>query len=114
VPTGGQTPLAAGIDTALELATSPANHRSGHRPLLVLITDGRATAALDGDPIARARQAAATVRRRGVDAVVVDAEDGMGRLGLAAELAELMGARYLRLSELTAAALESALREVIA
>jgi magnesium chelatase subunit D len=113
LPTGGRTPLAVGIDSALELATSPANLRSGHRPLLVLVTDGRATAAVDGDPIARARQAAAAVRRRGVDAVVVDAEDGVGRLGLASELAELMGARCLRLGELTAAALESALREVI-
>jgi magnesium chelatase subunit D len=113
LPTGGQTPLAAGIDVALELATSPANHRSGHHPLLVLITDGRATASVDGDPIGRAREAAAAVLRRGVDAVVVDAEDGHGRLGLAIELAELMGARYLKLAELTAGALERTLREVI-
>jgi magnesium chelatase subunit D len=114
LPIGGQTPLAAGIDSALELATSPASVRSGHRPLLVVVTDGRATAPGDGDPIRRARQAAAAVRRRGVDAVVVDAEDGVGRLGLANDLAEIMGARYLCLAELTAGALEGALREVIA
>jgi magnesium chelatase subunit D len=113
VPTGGQTPLAAGIDAALELATSPATHGSGHRPLLVVITDGRATASGDGDPIAQARQAAANVRRRGVDAVVVDAEDGRSRVGLAAELADLMGARYLQLTELTASALELALRDAV-
>src|SRR5262249_9063966 len=108
LPTGGQTPLAAGIDCALELATSPANLRSGHRPLLVLVPAGRATAPVDGDPVARARQAAAMVRRGGVDAFVIDAEDGVGRLRLASELAELMGARYLRLSEVSAGALEGA------
>jgi magnesium chelatase subunit D len=113
VPTGGRTPLAAGIEASLELATSPANCGSEHRPLLVLVTDGRATAAVDVDPIAAARRAAAMVRHRGVDAVVVDAEDGTGRLGLAAELAEEMGARCLRLSELSAGVLEHALREVI-
>jgi len=113
LPTGGRTPLAAGIDAALAVATSPANCGSGHRPLLVLVSDGRATAALDGDPVVAARRAAATVRTSRVDAVVVDAEDGAGRLGLAAEIAEEMGARYLRLAELSAGALEHALREVI-
>lgn len=114
LPTGGRTPLAAGIDAALGLATSPANRGSGQRPLLVLVSDGRATAARDGDPVAAARRAAATVRSRRVDAVVVDAEEGSGRLGLAAELADEMGARYLGLADLSARALEHALREVIA
>jgi magnesium chelatase subunit D len=112
--TGGRTPLAAGIDAALDLATSPANRGSGHRPLLVLVSDGRATAPADGDPFTAACHAAAAVRRRGVDAVVVDAEDGAGRLGLARDLADEMGARYLRLAEVSAGALERALREVIA
>jgi magnesium chelatase subunit D len=97
----------------LDVATSPANRGSGQRPLLVLVSDGRATAALDGDPVAAARRAAATVRTRRVDAVVVDAEDGAGRLGLAEEIADEMGARYLRLAELSAGALEHALREVV-
>jgi magnesium chelatase subunit D len=99
LPTGGKTPLAAGIHAALTLAQHPAD-----RPLLVLISDGRATAGPDGvDPLVAAKEAAAEVRRRSVPAVVVDAEDGPARLGLAAELAEAMGARYLTLSQLSAA-----------
>ena len=98
LPTGGRTPLAAGIHAALGLAQHPAD-----RPLLVLVSDGRATAAPDGqDPMVAAKEAAAEVRRRNVPAVVVDAEDGPTRLGLAAELAEAMGARYLTLPELSA------------
>ena len=54
------------------------------------------------------------MRARGVDTVVVDAETGSARLGLAAEIAGAMGARYLRLAELSAGALEHALREVTA
>ena len=101
LPTGGRTPLAAGITTALALAQHPAD-----RPLLVLVSDGRATAAPEGvDPLVAAKEAAAAVRRRGVPAVVVDAEDGHTRLGLAAELAEAMGARYLTLPQFTAASL---------
>ena len=42
LPTGGRTPLAAGILAALDLATAP-GRSAAHRPLLVLFTDGRAT-----------------------------------------------------------------------
>ena len=108
LPTGGRTPLAAGIDAALDVATSPANRGSGHRPLLVLVSDGRATAAPRRRPVGGGATAAATVRSRGVDAVVVDAEAGAGRLGLAEEIADAMGARHLPLAELSAGALEHA------
>ncbi len=53
-------------------------------------------------PLVAAKEAAAEVRRRGVPAVVVDAEDGHTRLGLAAELADAMGAPCLTLSQLNA------------
>jgi len=90
--TGGRTPLAAGIAAALEVAGGA--RRSGHRPVVVLITDGRATAGPPGaDPLEAALAVAGEVRRAGVRAVVIDAEDGPTRLGLAAELAENMGAR---------------------
>jgi Mg-chelatase subunit ChlD len=54
--------------------------------------------------------AAAEVRRRGVDALVVDVEGDSGRLGLAVELAEHMGARYVRLEEVTPGAVEEVVR----
>ncbi|HEX3542377.1 MAG TPA: AAA family ATPase [Acidimicrobiales bacterium] len=119
LPTGGRTPLAAGIGAALDVATAAGGPSAAHRPLLVLVTDGRATAAglgagagLDEDPLAAALAAADAVRRRRVSAVVVDAEDGPTRLGLARSLAEAMGARYLTLPELTAGALDAAVRAV--
>jgi magnesium chelatase subunit D len=109
LPTGGETPLAAGIDAALDVA-----HLHGSEvlhPLVVLVTDGRATAG--ADPWGQALSAAAHVARRAVPAVVVDVEDGTGpRLGLAAELAIAMGARHLPLPQLSAGRLESALRSL--
>jgi magnesium chelatase subunit D len=80
--------------------------------LLVVITDGRATAAPDPmiDPMEAAHAAAALVRRRQISAVVIDAEDGPIRLGLAGELALTMGARYLTVPELSAGALDTAVR----
>jgi magnesium chelatase subunit D len=106
--TGGRTPLAQGIATALGVAATAS--RDGLRPLIVLLTDGRATAAPVGEnPLEAALAAAAAVRRSGVDGLVVDCEDGAGALGLARELAEAMGARY----EVVPALTDAALRELI-
>jgi magnesium chelatase subunit D len=112
LPTGGRTPLAEGIEAALTVAAAPAT--TGHRPLLVLVTDGRATAAPPGrDPVVAALAAAAGVRQRGIPAVVVDVEAGPTRLGLAGRVAEAMGAPCLTLGELSAAALTAVVREAV-
>jgi magnesium chelatase subunit D len=120
LPTGGRTPLAAGLSTALGVATAP-GRAATHRPLLVLITDGRATAGPPGiDPVSAAVAAAAQARRAGVDSVVIDVEDtgpsaGPPRLGLglARQLADHMGARHLRLAELTSAGVQHAVRAAL-
>ncbi|HWC37325.1 MAG TPA: VWA domain-containing protein, partial [Acidimicrobiales bacterium] len=110
--TGGRTPLAAGIGTALQVAERA---RSGsYQPLVVLVSDGRATAAPAGvDAVTAAQDAAVAMRRRGVAAVVVDAEEGAVRLGLARPLAEAMGARYLTVAELSAGTLAGAVRSAL-
>ncbi len=107
LPTGGETPLADGIRVAADLATQSAT--PALRPLLVLVTDGRATAG--HNPLDDALTAAAAVARRSLPAVLVDVErPGPGALGLAPQLAAVMAARLLSLPELTAGTLESALR----
>lgn len=108
--TGGRTPLAAGIGTALDVARSA--NRSGHRPVIVVVSDGRATAGPGGrDPVEAALHAADQVRRSGVAAVVVDAEDGPTRLGLAGTLAAAMGARLVPAAELSGDAIAEAVRQ---
>jgi magnesium chelatase subunit D len=110
VATGGRTPLAAGIIAAADVAERP-GPLTGHQPLLVLVTDGRATAAAGGhDPLAAALVAAVDVRRRGIRSVVLDAEDGATRLGLARGIAESMGAEYRRVGQLTSGAVVDAVR----
>jgi magnesium chelatase subunit D len=99
LPTGGRTPLAAGLEKAAEVIARERSREKERRPLVVVLTDGRATAGPDP------RGAAAGLRRLGVSSVVVDTEEGHVRLGMAGALAEAMGARHLRLEELRAEAL---------
>ena len=110
IGTGGRTPLGEGIRAALAVATS---RRPGaeYAPLLVVVTDGRATFSARGtDPWIDAEAAAAQVASAGVPAIVVDVEDVEGhtskvRLGLAPRLAQRMGAACVAIDAMSADAL---------
>ncbi|WP_432892682.1 magnesium chelatase subunit D family protein [Kribbella sp. CA-245084] len=101
LPTGGRTPLAEGLLQVAEVLRIAAIRDPRRRPLLVLVTDGRAT---HGDnAFARARQSAGWLAERGIATVVVDCEPHRGvRLGLAGELAADLGAEYLDLGDVAA------------
>jgi len=110
--TGGRTPLGEGIVRALEVCQSPAT--AAYAPVLVLVSDGRATLGPPGiDPVDAARLAARRVAAAGVTAVVVDVESDEMPLGLAGELAEEMGARYVRAGRPTAEGLDRLVRSLI-
>ncbi|WP_350276809.1 putative cobaltochelatase [Kribbella sp. HUAS MG21] len=101
LPTGGRTPLAEGLLQAAEVLRIAAIRDPRRRPLLVLVTDGRAT--YGDNAFARARQAAGWLAQHGIATVVVDCEPRRGlRLGLAAELAADLGAEYLDLGDVAA------------
>lgn len=99
LPTGGRTPVAAGLEKAVEVIHREHLREKERRPLVVLLTDGRST--FGPDP----RRAAEKMKKLGAAVIVVDTEDGPVRLGMASGLADVMGARCLRLEELRADAL---------
>ncbi len=99
IRTGGKTPLAAGLLKAREVVRVERVRDPHRRPMLVLLTDGRATGSADALP--RARTAAALLARENLTSIVVDCERGMIRLGLAAELAHALRGVTVRLAELT-------------
>ncbi|WP_119067113.1 magnesium chelatase subunit D family protein [Rubrobacter indicoceani] len=99
LPTGGRTPIASGLEKALEVILREGRRDPSRAPLLVFLTDGRAT---DGRPT---DDVAARFHRAGVTSVVVDTESGNVRLGLARGLAEALGGGYVRFDEVSADAL---------
>ncbi|MBF6517258.1 magnesium chelatase subunit D family protein [Nocardia cyriacigeorgica] len=107
--TGGKTPLATGLLKAREVVLRERVRDPRRRPMLVLLTDGRATGGTD--PVIRARAAARLLAAEAVTAMVVDCERGMIRLGLAAELARELRGDCVRLGELTGDAVAGVVRE---
>lgn len=103
LPAGGRTPLAEGLLEAADVVRRERLRDPSRRPLLVVVTDGRATAGPDA--VGRSRQAADILAARGVSSIVVDCETGRMRMGLARTLAEHLGAEYTALTALNAQAL---------
>lgn len=101
--TGGKTPLADGLATAL-LTLSRLNKRDKElEPILVLVTDGRANAVMEGetDPVGSALKIAEKIRKAQITSVVIDTENDFIKLGIAKKLAQTMGAAYYSLSQLS-------------
>ncbi|MGY1831060.1 putative cobaltochelatase [Geodermatophilus sp. SYSU D01180] len=112
LPTGGRTPLAAGLLRAEETLRVERVRDPQRRPLLVVVTDGRATGARGSDALGAAHTAARRLGGAGTAAVVVDCESGPVRLGLAGVLGTHLGAQTLRLEELAADSLAATVRSV--
>ncbi|MGY1705921.1 putative cobaltochelatase [Geodermatophilus sp. SYSU D00697] len=110
LPTGGRTPLAAGLLRAHETLRVERVRDPQRRPLLVVVTDGRATGARGNTAVADAHAAAGLLAAAGIAGVVVDCESGPVRLGLAGALGAALGARTLRLEELAAESLAATVR----
>lgn len=106
---GGRTPLAEGLVLAARVLNAEHIRDPRRRALLVLVTDGRATAGKDA--LARARDIADRWSSTGVQAVVVDCEAGKFRMNLAGDLARRMGAEHVALGEIGASALFDVVRE---
>jgi magnesium chelatase subunit D len=109
LPSGGRTPLAEGLLCAAETLQLERIRDPRRRPLLVLVTDGRATHGLDA--VDRSQRAADRLRRAGVASLVIDCESGRMSLGLAQTLSNHLGAQYVTVDEVGADQLVRAVRQ---
>ncbi|NKY15795.1 vWA domain-containing protein, partial [Streptomyces somaliensis] len=110
LPTGGRTPLAAGLLKAHDVLRVERLRDPARRPLLVVVTDGRATGG--PEPLRPVARAARLHAAEGTASVVVDCEAGPVRLGLAAGLARDLGGAAVTLEELRADAIAGLVRDV--
>ncbi|QEV17421.1 putative cobaltochelatase [Streptomyces alboniger] len=110
LPSGGRTPLAAGLLKAHDVLRIERLRDAARRPLVVVVTDGRATGGVE--PVARAGRAARLFAAEGVACVVVDCESGYVRLGLAGQLAGELGGTAVTLDELRADSIAGLVKDV--
>ncbi len=110
LPTGGRTPLAAGLLRAHEVLRVERLRDPARRALVVVVTDGRATGG--PEPVALASRAARLFAADEVASVVVDCESGPVRLGLAGRIAGELGGTAVTLDELRADSIAGLVKDV--
>lgn len=108
LPGGGGTPLAAGINAAIDLAEQA--RKRGQTPTVVTLTDGRTNVALDGtaNRISAAADATTAAKRLSasqIDAIMIDT--GQRPEQALQSLAKTMGAHYIPLPRADAKSLSA-------
>jgi len=102
IPTGGTTPLAAGLELAYTLFREEQRREKQVLQYLILLTDGRANVGSGRlPPDEAALRMAETFRDSGIHCMVLDTENQYIAVGLAKELAERMGGSYASLQSLS-------------
>ncbi len=112
LPTGGSTPMAAGIEMAIETLRSERKRQPDSVGWVVLVTDGHANVGLNGgsgsaDAVAQAQRIAA----EGFNALVIDTAKKSGAHSAALELATASGGEYVRIGSVSGAAIENEIRQ---
>jgi magnesium chelatase subunit D len=112
VRTGGNTPLAAGLQHAHEILTVEALRDPSRRQLLVLLTDGMPNVG-DPNPVYATIRAATALANRRVATIVVDTEWRKPISTMNREISRILDAPCLRIEELGSSSLAGVVRKVL-
>ncbi|MFN3921518.1 MAG: VWA domain-containing protein, partial [Caldimicrobium sp.] len=106
IPTGGKTPLGAGLLETYKLIKFVSRKDPKRKFLVVLITDGKANQSLSGeDPYKEINKIISSLKAiQGVDYIVIDTEDKNNfiKINYTLEIAKQLEADYLYLEDLKA------------
>jgi len=107
LPTGGKTPLAAGLMRGMEVLLQERRKNGEVIPMMVVVSDGRANVPLSGDVRHEVLGIAEEIRSQGIRTVVIDTEETGNsfvqfRLGYCRTLAEHAGGGYYPIADLSA------------
>lgn len=114
LPTGGKTPLANGLEKSLQLLKTEKLKTQDALLYLVLISDGRANVALKtDDAFEDAKKIARAIRNEGIQSLVIDTESGFIRYGIAKEISEIMGSKYIEMKSINPNEIKSSIKDLI-
>ncbi len=107
LPTGGRTPLAAGLEKGINMLIAERARNENVIPVLVLLSDGRANVSRGmADIKAEIRAMAEYARDNGIHTIVIDTESVSSsfiqmQLGYCREIAAYSGGNYYPIADLT-------------
>ncbi len=113
--TGGTTPLSLGLKKAHDLILAERRRHRDAIHCLVLISDGRANySQSEQDPFQEAINIAKRFYHEKIYSLVLDTESSYIRLALAKDIAEALGAQYIKLDDITSSSIASEVKSFLA
>jgi len=112
LPTGGKTPLPHALLTALNLAKSERKTLNTIKPVIALITDGKANVSLGGDIRGEIVDISRKIREGNIPLAVIDVSDPFTP-NYISDIVETANAKHIRIETLTSIELQKALTELL-
>lgn len=112
LPTGGKTPLPHALLTALNLAKSERKTLNTIKPVIALITDGKANVSLGGDIRGEIVDISRKIREGNIPLAVIDVSDPFTP-NYISDIVETANAKHIRIETLTSTELQKALTELL-
>lgn len=100
LPTGGKTPLPAGIVKGIDVIKSELIKNDNLIPIMVLLTDGKGNVPIGKNVLEDLQNCALEIKKKGINVVIIDTEAGQSRLGMAEEFARVCNAKYHHIENL--------------
>jgi len=99
IPTGGTTPLVAGLIKAMDVALEENRKESGYIPLIILLTDARGNVFYK-DAIDDVLKTGERISKHNISTIIIDLEDSNVKLEIGKKLAKSANAAYYHIDDL--------------
>mgnify|MGYP006288283073 CR=1 FL=1 len=99
IPTGGTTPLVAGLSKALSLVDEEKRKDTGYIPLIVLLSDARGNVYRE-DAVEEMIKTGEKIAKQNLEMIIIDVESKDVKLGFAQKLADVTNAEYYHIDAL--------------
>jgi len=110
IPTGGTTPLVAGLNKAIDIALEEKRKKSGYIPLIILLSDARGNVYYN-DSIKDVLKTGEAIAKHNLDFIIVDTESSEVSLGINKKLANVTNAVYYHIDNLDTENLNDLLKQ---
>ncbi|MCQ4922534.1 AAA family ATPase [Tissierella carlieri] len=114
LPTGGKTPLAAGLYTSYQILKADKIKNPDSLQYLIIVSDGKANVPFKTEnPLEDAFILGEKIRNEGIKTMVIDTEKNYIEYGFAKELAKKMNGEYIKISQLSKNDVETSVKSLL-
>ena len=101
LPTGGKTPLSAGLVESLKVMSYEMEKDKNCIPVMILVSDGKANVAMSSKGLKQEIiEASEIIKKKRINMILIDADEGKFKLGYIKEILKVTNGQYFHINQL--------------